>query len=424
MIGKFARQVRGEVTLYWIGASIGAIVADLVVWNIAKTMHDELIEQAVVWVIALIVVLAALIQWRLRILFAPIHLLYLEMQKLQNGDFSERELRVQGHSDLVEVVRAYERAKHGMREVLQQLRKTSAQLTAAADSLAESARQTSAASEQNVSSVMGITANVDSQYTLTEKTEGALEETMRTVDEINRLSIHTNNVSFEMRNKAVRGKEEIQLTQSRMEDMEQLVIGMSQRAKEMAAQSAQVAETIQSIREISEQTNLLALNAAIEAARAGDNGKGFAVVADEVRKLAEQVKEASGHTSAVVDKMRKQALYSEESMGAVSQSVQIGVRSVRTAGVTFLAIAEDVRMQEGNVQLIQHSAQEIGQRAGTVRTLMQTLVKETGRQATAVEAVASASEEQLAMMQEVSANADVVSQTAKELDAVAVRFRW
>lgn len=48
------------------------------------------------------------------------------------------------------------------------------------------------------------------------------------------------------------------------------------------------------IDEISNQINLLALNAAIEAARAGDAGRGFAVVADEVKKLAQQVSSSTG----------------------------------------------------------------------------------------------------------------------------------
>ena len=54
-----------------------------------------------------------------------------------------------------------------------------------------------------------------------------------------------------------------------------------------------IQQVVRLIEEIAEQTNLLALNATIEAARAGDAGRGFAVVANEVKSLANQTGKAT-----------------------------------------------------------------------------------------------------------------------------------
>ncbi len=59
------------------------------------------------------------------------------------------------------------------------------------------------------------------------------------------------------------------------------------------------------ITDISEKTNLLALNASIEAGRAGENGRGFAVVAERVQKLAEESKGSIGKTGEIIEDITK-----------------------------------------------------------------------------------------------------------------------
>ncbi|WP_445398235.1 methyl-accepting chemotaxis protein [Zobellella sp. An-6] len=111
---------------------------------------------------------------------------------------------------------------------------------------------------------------------------------------------------------------------------------------EVAGYSREVSNFLEVIKQISDRTNLLALNAAIEAARAGESGRGFAVVAEEVRSLALQTQSTAEQIESMLTRLRQGSEQAVEAMGQGRSRSLACVGEAREAGAQLTAIVEEI----------------------------------------------------------------------------------
>lgn len=111
---------------------------------------------------------------------------------------------------------------------------------------------------------------------------------------------------------------------------------------ELERDAEAIGSVLDVIRGIAEQTNLLALNAAIEAARAGEQGRGFAVVADEVRTLASRTQESTSEIQEMIDSLQSQARAAVQAINQGQDKTRTSVDNASNAGEALNAITESV----------------------------------------------------------------------------------
>lgn len=329
-----------------------------------KTMFAQLYQLGAV-LIAVTVVLAAFISWRLsRGIAFGVERARAVAQRIGAGDLSEA-VPVHSNDEIGQLLAALRDMQNNLSQVVRTVRQGSDGVATASSEIAQG--------NQNLSS------RTESQASALEETSASMEQLGSTVKQNADNARQANQLAQSASSVAVQGG--------------QVVAQVVDTMKGISESSNKIADIISVIDGIAFQTNILALNAAVEAARAGEQGRGFAVVASEVRSLAGRSAEAAKEIKALIT--------------ASVQRVDQGTTLVDQAGATMHEVVTSIRRVTDIMGEI--SAASTEQSAG---------VAQVGE---AVVQMDQATQQNAALVEEMSAAASSLHGQAQELvQAVAV----
>jgi methyl-accepting chemotaxis protein len=219
--------------------------------------------------------------------------------------------------------------------MVENLRRSTAELSEGVNVLASSASEILAATTQ-VASGAAETGTAIAQTTST------VEEVKQTAQVSSQKAKYVSDSAQKATQVAQTGRKSVDASIDGMKRIQEQMESIAESVVKLSEQSQAIGEIIASVNDLAEQSNLLAVNAAIEAAKAGEHGKGFAVVAQEIKSLAEQSKQATAQVRAILSDIQKATTGAVLATEQGSKAVETGVKQSADAGETIRLLADSI----------------------------------------------------------------------------------
>lgn len=344
-------------------------------------------------------------------------------EQIAAGDLTVEKIEVKTNDEIRDLALSFNKMSENLHMLIVEVNRSAEHVAASSEELYASSEQSTAATNQVNSIIQEVASGSDIQVKGSKESVRSMKEMAQGIQRVAHSSDIVSNTVINTTNHANEGRRVIDNVINQMNSISVSVENSSKVVKRLGDRSKDIETIIGVITGIADQTNLLALNAAIEAARAAEHGKGFAVVADEVRKLAEQSKESAAEITTLISEIQKDTMTAVEAMVKGTAEVASGISFVEDAGKTFAKISDGIELVSEQVQEVSIVSEQMYSNSQQVTASvdeMNRIAQITSNQA---QLVATSSEEQAAVMEEITMAASSLSEMAQGLQLTVSKFK-
>lgn len=301
--------------------------------------------------IFLIVALLVLSQLVTR-LIQPFSNLQTPIQRLAQGDLSDRQVKISGSRETTDIAKAFELMAENLHGLVMQVRNSTQVVVSAALQVAK-------ASEKQL-----INANMQDYYSqqVISAMRNMLQNSEQILDVARQVSVSaslTFDLADKLSNLDQRALTEVTATRDLVETGLDKITALSSDVEIISQHTVTLQETTGEIgnvlyllRSIANEVHLLSLNAAIEAAGAGAYGDRFSVIAGQIRQLAARSQDAVVRVQEMINNIQS---VTEQVVGSVDEGHQKAHLVLEDVG----QISESMNRMFDVVQLLNEESLEL-----------------------------------------------------------------